>query len=322
MVAREPQDALNIRREPIVYNKYITTDKKCITNQSLYEPKLITINDFVDCNGKFKSFQQFSTDNGNILKHYDYMCIIDSIPKEWRKMLKATRIDQQMCVTNEGICLILHNNIAKSIHAVASKEIYWHLINETLVLPTCIKSWNDRLELNLDQTNWKQIFLLPFQCTNDVKVRDLQIKILHRFYPCKSLISKWDNEAQDICNLCGKNNANILHTFYDCHKIVEFYMSLYMLLEKVISMYVKEIKNNIVLFGILPYTVGNHCINHCFLYSKYYLHIKHTTKKTVSLVDFKSYYRKVLDVEKELYDVGAELYDVGAELSEVAREFV
>ena len=262
---------------------------------------MVKINDLVDSTGKFKTCQQFCTETGKQINFYQYMSLIDAIPRKWRQMLKLQNVDQRVCRPNEGIILTLHNKSIQNVHSVKSKEIYWFFINENLILPTCINSWNLRLNINYDVNNWKPIFVLPFQCTNNPQLRDMQIKILHRFYPCKSIIAKFDKNTQDKCNLCGDANANIKHTFCDCTHTENFWLHLSNLLVDILSLYVNSITCNNSIFGILPYTIGNHAVNHCILYGKYFIHIKHCTKKIPNFADFKKYYAEVLSIERELY---------------------
>ena len=41
-----------------------------------------------------------------------------------------------------------------------------------------------------------------------------------------------------------------------------------------------------ILFGILPYTIGNHCCNHCLLYCKFYVHLALWNNNTPTLKKF------------------------------------
>ena len=58
------------------------------------------------------------------------------------------------------------------------------------------------------------------------KICELQLQIVHRFYLCKSKISKWDQETKAECPYCKNKKANILHTFYECTQSRTFWQNL------------------------------------------------------------------------------------------------
>ena len=215
-------------------------------------------------------------------------------------MFESTRTDIDICNIDEQVTCKVNNN-DKCIRLITSKDIYWNLIDENTIPPTCIKSWNDRLEITYDPKKWENIFLLPFQCTNDLKIKELQMKILHRFYPCQSLVAKWDKETSKICYLCNEDVANIAHTFWKCKVISAFWDDILQWLMPAIFQYTSNLDSEKILFGILPYTVGNHCVNHCLFYCKYHIHVQQLNKKKTTLESFKTYYRNVLEVEQALY---------------------
>ena len=139
----------------------------------------------------------------------------------------------------------------------------------------------------------------------------MQLKILHRFYPCQSLVSKWDKETSDICKLCKSESANLLHTFWECKIMKTFWNSISEWLTPVIFQYTANLTCLNILFGLLPYTIGNHCSNHCLLYCKYYVHIEILNNKMPMLQKFQKYYKDILELERTIYVIRNEidLYD-------------
>ena len=189
----------------------------------------------------------------------------------------------------------------KEITTVKSKEIYWSSIQSSLSAPTCIKSWNKEFHLEYEEKKWETIFALPFRCVQDLKIRDIQIKILHRIYPTQSLVSKWDKETSEICVACNEYKADIVHTFFSCKLINTLWNTLSHIFEPILSKYTNQINREHVIFGILPYTVGNHCINHCILYCKYFCHIERMNDTAPRACNFIKYYKRILELEKSLY---------------------
>ena len=77
-----------------------------------------------------------------------------------------------------------------------------------------------------DDKYWKSVFTLPHICIRDIKVKEFQHKILHRYYPCQSIVSKWDDETPNICCLCKNDIANLTHTFFYCQYVHTFWKQL------------------------------------------------------------------------------------------------
>ena len=69
----------------------------------------------------------------------------------------------------------------------------------------------------------------------------------------------------------------------------------------VIFQYTAKLNTTQILFGILPYTIGNHAAIFCLLYCKYFIHLQQKDKRKANITPFKSYIKNVLEVEKALY---------------------
>ena len=152
------------------------------------------------------------------------------------------------------------------------------------------------------------LFILPFKCSSESKIRINQLKILHRFYPCQSLVSKWDKEKSEICSSCKKEKDTITHMFYKCHTVNKFWKELIEFLDIDI---LPTLSLTQVLFGILPYTLSNHSINHLLLHCKYFIHLQKTQNIIPNLERFKHHYESCLKVEEEVYRLenNSPLYD-------------
>ena len=258
----------------IVLNQYISIDNEYFYNKNLIAKNTIMINDYFNEEGKPIKYNVFIEKNGNIIPFFKYMAMIDAIPTKWRKVLKTHKLNENCCDINEmPYCQVSETNV-KNIFMVSSRELYWELINHTPLQPSCINAWNQRLPTEIDKSTWEKLFILPFRCTQNINVKEVQVKILHRFYASKSLIAKWDNETSDICMFCKIEIANIFHTFTGCTYVKQFWRDIENWLQPILSLYTAKLDATNMLFGIVPYTMGNHCINHCLMYCRYYIHFE------------------------------------------------
>ena len=181
-----------------------------------------------------------------------------------------------------------------------SKDIYWHLIAKSVIEPTCVKAWSERLNICEDNNYWKKAYMLPLICIKDIRVREFQHKVLHRYYPCQSTVAKWDQETLQFCILCSDDIANIIHTFYNCIHVKTFWKDLENLFNQMPNFEI-EISCTQVMLGFVPYTEKNKCINHCIMYAKYFIHKERRKQVKPLYTVFRNYYKHILVIEKENY---------------------
>ena len=167
----------------------------------MIDKNIILIHHLTDNCGNILLYDEFCDKYGNLISHFDYMSIIDAIPCKWKRILKIQNLPAILCNVNENPILHLQNT-DKDLSMINSSDIYWKIISTFKDVPTCINSWSSRLNLETDIRDWTQRFTLYNKCTKDIKVREIQLKIIHRFYPCQSLIAKWDKHKQkNVCTV-------------------------------------------------------------------------------------------------------------------------
>ena len=302
---KEPTNALEVRREVIFLNQFIQIDNCYILKEKMVKENIILINHLVNNGGKFLSYNEFCQKYGNLISNYNYMSMIDAIPIQWKNILTTQNIPDNVCNTEENPVVHFKNG-DKDIYNVKLSDIYWKIVNTSDAQPTCIKSWSKRLELDPKSENWKQWFTIYIKCVKDIKIRELQLKIIHRFYPCQSLVAKWDSSQDAQCNYCKEHEANILHTFYECHFSTSFWE---MFRNSIIANKIGRIHltRNDIIFGLIPYKISTHSINHMLMYAKFYIHMKKKNQERICFEYFLCYYKHILTVEKEIYCQNSDL---------------
>ena len=118
-----------------------------IFNSNLYNSGVCCINDLLDDGGKLLTYQKLINKYNTNINFLRYMGIIDAIPQNWRKQLATCHFPLNIMNNNEAPHLKINSQF-KNIKQVKSREIYIELLKRDESTPTCIKSWNDRLELN------------------------------------------------------------------------------------------------------------------------------------------------------------------------------
>ena len=166
--------------------------------------------------------------------------------------------------------------------------------------PTCIESWSTKHDINFSKEEWKRTFMLPFTLTKDVRLRELQFKILHRVYPSFNYISRFDTSVKSNCNTCNVK-ADIAHMFYYCSNVTKFWNDF----EQWLCTNVKQMNINepSIIFGLL----SNRTVveNFLILHGKWFIHkgYKSCTEKQCYIPRFKNflcYIKSVLECEKQI----------------------
>ena len=297
LLKKPPVNGIDVRRESVWYNQFITVGEKYVYYSSLAENDVLFIEDMVTNSGNFKTYEEFCHQYGIHLSHFQYMSLIDAIPITWRRLLKQQSVNVNICNTEEEPYCKLGNKDV-NVKMLKSKDIYWNLMAKDVIEPTCVKAWSERLNLCEDTKYWKSVYTLPLLCIKDIRVREFQHKILHRYYPCQSTVSKWDPDTSQLCTLCHNDVANITHTFYNCVHVKSFWKEV----EKHVNQmphFEIEITCTQALMGFVPYTEKNKCLNHCVMYAKYFIHRERRKQTKPLYTVFRNYYLHMLIIEKE-----------------------
>ena len=96
------------------------------------------------------------------------------------------------------------------------------LLNQVQI-PAAQVKWQKYL--NVKEIDWEYIYRMPFLILRDTEVQSLQYKIINRFFPCNSVLSKWYAEVSDRCNHC-EDIDSLEHYFFLCPTLEIFWSSL------------------------------------------------------------------------------------------------
>ena len=89
--------------------------------------------------------------------------------------------------------------------------MYYNLINDKETISVC-KEWREKYQL--DREN-EDIWNMSHKCCSEVKILQLQWKILHRIYPTGTLLLKMKLKESEECEFCNERDT-ITHFFASC----------------------------------------------------------------------------------------------------------
>ena len=158
------------------------------------------------------------------------------------------------------------------------------------------------LNIMLDDAEWKKIFIMPKIYIKNIRIREFQHKITHRYYGCDSKVAKWDRTVPATCKLCKNGIANILHTFYECQVTQIFWENLEdWMNSNIFTQNQIKLTALSVIIGDPTHLKTGHMLNHCLIYAKYFIHRQRQINKRPELRSFIPFYTIVLQTEKERY---------------------
>ena len=71
---------------------------------------------------------------------------------------------------------------------------------------------------------WEKVYKALHSTTNDVKLRWLQIRIIHRILPTNRLLNLFGIKESSKCERCSSPTETILHLFWECKSSKEFWV--------------------------------------------------------------------------------------------------
>ena len=259
--------------ETLFHNNNVKIDNKTIFYSDWFFHGVRYINDIVDENGNFISWEKFSETYQIINQSFKYYSVIYSIPRNWKK-----RIKEQGYRLNE----VNHANIIKINHLKKpSKFFYSEAIENIATRP--IKSeekWNNICESEISEGDWKSLYMIPYRATIETKLRIFQMKLFHRIIPTNEFLYKCNLTNTNRCSFCSIQMEKLEHLFFECEKVKNIWLKL------ADTLHTTPFKMKDALLGNPSGPVG---IEHIKLITKEYIYlakIKETDPKFENLMQY------------------------------------
>ena len=135
---------------------------------------LVKIADLISANNSFScDFSSFT----NPEQRFFRMSIINSIPAEWRSLIKesANVISANPIPITATIKLPSGNVVP--ILDISPKQIYQIFLKQKQIAPTAKQKLSNKYS-NID-IDWEKVYVLAFHCTLDTKIKEFHYKILN-----------------------------------------------------------------------------------------------------------------------------------------------
>ena len=234
-----------------------------------------------------KIIELYNVSRNDYLK---YNQLITAIPKEWKVRLKTEDI-----ITNQDQTLL-----SKLLKCVQVNKLLYNFQLKKQEIPEFTQHNKWKLDLNKNEINWKQIYNNTFIQTIDSNLRNFQYKFLMRIIPTNDVLLKYKIKSSNLCDFCNMNVETNKHLFWECIHAQHFWVEI----ANLFRTYNIELRINyeIISFGLiehiqLPHTKAKNFIILC---AKYFIFLNKCRNTIPSIVNFKSYLFKQIDVEKQI----------------------
>jgi hypothetical protein len=225
--------------EPIFFNGNITIGGKVFFYKKWYDAGIFYIKHVLDTNGKFLSFNLFTTKFQTNTDFISYTGCIQSI--------KAYARRNEIIIENaqtRDTCIPKVWNTILCIPKGAS--IYYSILTRINTVSKFCTKWNEKIGRVL---NWKLVFK-KVKSIKEVKLKWFQIRIVHRIIATNIVLAQMNVVADDTCSFCKNVRESIVHLFWHCEHVKLFWMSLeQILIEKCKNITTISFNESLILFG-------------------------------------------------------------------------
>ena len=146
-----------------------------VYDREFHNAGLLAVKDLFDDSGNVKPFEFWSLAGIKLEKYFFWISIIDSIPKQWRQILRSDNYSQSVDIRT-----------LVNVEKLHFKSIYYTLRSISATPPTAM-TWISKY---LPQDEIGNVYTLAARVKLKNKVREMQYKILNKYLVTNVLLKK------------------------------------------------------------------------------------------------------------------------------------
>ena len=147
----------NVLNEIIWNNKFICIGTKPLFRNRIAKKGIIKLCDLLDDTGKLKTWDVLQSKNITMAEYFLLMSVFDTIPLEWKNILKQ----QLQMAQGDG------NNSNDIVFPTTSRVLYWDLVKKFETNPTSKYKYEELFPTT--DLPWQEIYLIPRNVTVEWK---------------------------------------------------------------------------------------------------------------------------------------------------------
>ena len=278
----DPISGDQVCNEVIWNNSNIRVDGKPIYLSHWVKKGIVRIKDLMDTGDSLFSYQGFKRKYGLEMPFLEFYGIVNSIPKQWKRML-----GEYIGPTYEELW-----NITIGCNRPV-KIFYKQIFQEENTLLRYAYKWQENIDSDMDPDHLVKSIEKSWKMTNIPKLRSFHYRIVTNTLVTNTKLFYYKMRPDKMCSFCGKVEETKSHLFIHCEMIET-------LLSYIKSLVVIDNCNfaerNILLSEV--HADPKHLINTVCLLYKYYVYVQQCLKKTPSVNGFKKYCENFVELEK------------------------
>ena len=197
--------------------------------------------------------------------------IIDSIPTDWRSLIKAST-DITVADPSPSVPAIkMASGNVVPILDISPKQIYQIFLQQKQIAPTAKQKLTNKYS-NIE-IDWEKVYTLAFQCTLDTKIREFQYKILNYIIFTNEKLNLIGVVESPNCTFCQEATESVEHLLFSCRITSNFWKHVLSWLRDN-DVHVGIINELDVIFGKFDLVNDYILINHILLLGKYYIYYR------------------------------------------------
>ena len=209
-------DAISKCDNQIIWNnKHILINNSTIFYREWFEKGIIHVGDLYE-NRHFITLNSIRNRFNVNTNFVQYFGLCRAIPRTWK-----TEINN--IAPNRPYNLASNKYFILNTSPKPSKIFYWLYVKTHCKPPEKVKQkWKDIFQ-DLKEQHFRKIFIMPYTCTIETKLRNFQLKFIHRILPNRNLLFKMKKINNKNCTFCKNVEDSLEHMFWDCRIVSQFY---------------------------------------------------------------------------------------------------
>lgn len=210
---RMPTSTVDINSQILWYNSHIRVQNTILFNNNAWEAGLIRVSQLFE-NRQLISYDNIVQRYGPVLTWLQHAQIIAALPNHWKTILFESH--GTIVYTPPRYTLL-------SPMTKITTDVYSYLISRKTDILKKKHTWENRLNVQLDDQEFFDLFKNVSLVTIATKYRDFQFRLLHNAVITNKHLYRYKMRDDNLCSFCALAEESILHLFFECTYVAQLW---------------------------------------------------------------------------------------------------
>ena len=184
-----------------------------------YKRGIYSVSDIVDDNGQVLSqeniIQKFNVTGLHFLQYFQIRDTINTF-------IRSYRTGDNFAIS----CPYIPHHIKILYNSNKGGKNFYIRLNKKRGTRNYKKKWTDYLNVTENDDMWRTIFKACFKVVQDNDLIWFQYRVIHRILGVRKYLYMIKESNSPLCRLCGQEEENIIHLFYNCQYTISLWQDL------------------------------------------------------------------------------------------------